>query len=98
MAFVTGKRNGLKESEPVLMENPRAAGIHPKPVIVTVCDIPNIRIKGVESGWIKAFSPARASSFEEKWTTLTILDMRTKFSSPEVSMPTDVFVTHANHL
>ena len=80
------------------MKNPRAACIHPRPVIVTVCDVLNIRIKGVEPGRIRPFSPAKASSFEEKRTTLTIPDMSTKFSSPEVSMPTDVFVTHANNL
>jgi len=98
MTFAAGKAKRLHESGPVLMENPRTVSIRPRPVIVTVCDILNIRMKGIESSRIRLFNPTRASRFKEKQTTLTIHRMRTKLPSPEVSMPTDVFVTHANHL
>lgn len=83
MSFQTEKTQRLNQSSLVLMVNPYAITIHPKPVMETICDIPNVPLKGPESSRISPLNPVSTSSLEEKQTTLTIHRMATKLPSPK---------------
>ncbi len=66
MSFQAGKAQRLNQSSPVLMENPHAVSIHSKPVMETICDIPNMPLKGPESSRISLLNPVSTSSLKEK--------------------------------